>query len=75
MDAKAHIYTARALGRGRVVNPTLGRFYPWYSFYMWLSGPQDQYGHKGAKKNLHPSDNHDRTWTGQPLELRGLHHL
>ena len=28
MDAKAHIYTARALGRGRVASPMLGRLYP-----------------------------------------------
>ena len=55
MNAKAHIYTARALGRGRVASPTLGRLYLRYSFYRRLSGPQDQSGQEGVKKNLHPS--------------------
>ena len=27
MDARVHIYTATALGRGRVVSPTLSRIY------------------------------------------------
>ena len=26
--ARVHVYTARALGRGRVDSPTLGRLYP-----------------------------------------------
>ena len=30
-------------------------------FYRRLSGPQDQSGHEGVKKNLHPSDTRDRT--------------
>ena len=56
VDARVHIFTATALGRGRVASPTLGRLYPpgksQYSFYRRLSGPQDQSGHEGAKKNL-----------------------
>ena len=28
MDAKVHIYTAMAVGRGRVASPTFGRLYP-----------------------------------------------
>ena len=31
---------------------------PRYSFYRRLSGPQDQSGHEGVKKNLHPSKNY-----------------
>ena len=60
VDARVHIFTATALGRGRVASPTLGCLYPrespQYSFYRRLSGPQDQSEHEGAKKNLHPSD-------------------
>ena len=58
VDARVHIFTAMALGRGRVASPTLDRLYPLgnppYSFYRRLSGPQDQSGHERAKKNLHP---------------------
>ena len=61
VDASVHIHRATALGRG----PMLGCLYPReslkYSFYIRLSGPQDQSGHKGAtilignikKSNLH----------------------
>ena len=74
MDARVHIFTAMALGRGRVASPTLGRLYPeeslWYSFYRRLSGPQDQSGHKGAKKNLHPSNTRDRTRAVQLVAQR-----
>ena len=28
VDARVHIFTATALGRGRVASPTLGRLYP-----------------------------------------------
>ena len=28
VDARIHIYTSRALGRGRVASPTLDRLYP-----------------------------------------------
>ena len=60
MDARVHIFTATALGRGRVASPTLGRLYPGeiprYSLYRRLSGPQGQSGHEGMKKNLHPSE-------------------
>ena len=65
---------ATALGRGRVASQTLGCLYPEesprYSFYRRLSGPQDQSGHKGAKKNLHPSDTRDRTRVIQPVAQR-----
>ena len=54
VDARVHIYTAMALGRGRVASPTLGHLYPQCSFYRKLSGLQDQSGHEGVKKNLHP---------------------
>ena len=74
MDARVHIFTAMALGRGRVASPTLGRLYPQesprYSFYRRLSEPLDQSGHEGAKKNLHPSDTRDRTRTVQPVAQR-----
>ena len=67
VDARVHIFTATALGRG-------SRFYPEesprYSFYRRLSGPQDQSGHEGAKKNLHPSDTRDRTRAVQPVAQR-----
>ena len=50
-----------------------------YSFYRRLSGPQDQSGHEGVKKNLHPSDTRDRTRAVQarsetPCRLRHLAH-
>ena len=42
VDARAHIYIATALGRGRVAGPTLDRLYSresiLYSFYRRLSG-------------------------------------
>ena len=48
VDARVHIYTATALGRGRVASPTLDRLYlkesPRYSIYRRLSGSQDQPG-------------------------------
>ena len=69
MDARVHIFTAMALGGGRMASPTLGRLYPGeiprYSFYRRLSGPQDQSGHEEEKKNLHTSDTQDRTRTVQ----------
>ena len=48
-----HIHSA-AQGRGKVVGPILDCLYPWFSFYRKLNGPQDQSGHDGVKKNLHP---------------------
>ena len=51
VDARVHIFTATALGRGSL--------YPWYSFYRRLSGPQDQSGCEGVEKNLHPFDSQD----------------
>ena len=56
VDAGVHIFTAAALGRGRVASPMLSQLYPRYSFYRTLSGPQHQPGYEGMKKNLHPSD-------------------
>ena len=50
VDARVHIYTATALGRGRVARPTLGNLYARYSFYSRLSGPQEQSGYEGVKK-------------------------
>ena len=40
---------------------------PRYSFYTRLSGPQDQSGHEGVKKDLHPSDTRDRARTVQSV--------
>ena len=57
--ARIHIYTATALGRGRMASPTLGRLYR-YSFYRRMSGPQDQSGHERVRKNLHSFDTRDR---------------
>ena len=58
MDTRVHIYTATALGRGRMASPMLGRLYsrgkPRYSLHRMLSVPQDQSGHEGVKKNLTP---------------------
>ena len=61
----SHIYTALALGRGRVASPTLGCLYPkshWYSLYRRLNGPHDL---SEVKINLHPFDTRDRTWAIQ----------
>ena len=74
VDARVHIFTVTALGRGRVASPTLGRLYPGeiprYSFYRKLSGPQDQSGHEGMKKNLNPSDTRDGTRAVQSVAKR-----
>ena len=70
MDARVHIFTASALERGRVASPMLGHLYPRGkppgTHFRRLSGPQDQSGHEGVKKNLHPSD----TRAIQPLVKR-----
>ena len=75
VDARVHIYAATTLRRGRVASLTLSRLYPgespWYSFYRRLSGPQDQSGHEGVKKNLHPSNTQDQTQAVQPVCLDG----
>ena len=74
VNARVHIFTATALGRGRMASPALGRLYPGeiprYSFYSRLSGPQGQSGHEGVKKNLHPSNTRDRTRAFQPAAKR-----
>ena len=48
--AHAFVYTATALGKGRVASPILGHLYTRYSFYSRLSGPQEQCGYKGVKR-------------------------
>ena len=53
VDARVHIHTAMALGRGRVANPTLGCLYLWGKPLVL-----DQSGHE-VKKNLHPSNTRD----------------
>ena len=71
VGATVHNFTATALVGGRVASPTLGRLYPRgkprHSFYRRLSEPQDQCGHEGAEKNLHPSDTRDRSRAVQPV--------
>ena len=63
-------YTATALERGRVANPTRGRFYPEESprnsFYRRLGEFQDQSRQEEVKKNLHPTEPGDRTLAVQP---------
>ena len=44
--AHTYVYTAMALGKGRMASPTLGRLYPQYSFYSRLSGPRSSLGIK-----------------------------
>ena len=72
MQGSTYVYTATALGRGRVASPTLNRLYPRGKpsvlIYRRLSGPQDQ--SEGVKKNLHPSDTRDRTRAVQPEAKR-----
>ena len=74
VDARIHIFTATALGWGRVASPTLGRLYPEeiprYSFYRRLGGPQGQFGHEGVKKIFHLSDTRDRTRAVQLVAKR-----
>ena len=50
-------------------SPTLDHLYPQFSFYR-LSRPQDQSGHGGVKKNLHPSYTRDRTRAIQSVAKR-----
>ena len=73
MDAKVHMFTSMALGRGRVGIPTLGRLYPGKaptSYYRRLSGPQDQSGYEGVKNNLRSSVTQDRTRIVQSIGKR-----
>ena len=59
VDARVHIYTATALGRGRWLVLRSAAFTPGesarYSFYRRQSEPQYQSGHEGLMKNLHSS--------------------
>ena len=68
VNARVHIYTAKALGRSRLSSPALGRLYPpeKASFYKKLSGPRDQFEH-GVKENLYPFDARDRTRAVEPI--------
>ena len=59
MQGCTYVYTATALGKCRVASPTLGRLYSQYSYYSRLSGPQEQSGYEGVKKNLDPSGTRD----------------
>ena len=74
---RVHIYASTALRRDRVASPTFGHLEPRYSVYRRLSGPQDQSGYEGVKKNLHPSDTGIEPMpsspesTGLSLELPG----
>ena len=74
MDARVHIYTATALGRGEWLVSCSAAFIPGespgYSFYRKLSGPENKSGYEGVKKNLHPSDTRDRTRAVQPVVKR-----
>ena len=71
VDARVHIFTATALGWGRVASPMLDRIYSRYSFYSRLNGPQDQSGHERTKKkNLYPYDTRDRTRAIQPQSVK-----
>ena len=73
--ARVHIATATApLGRGRVASPTFGpgKAQYRYSLYRRVSGPQDQSGHEGMEKNLHPSVIQDRIRAIQPVTKRLL---
>ena len=74
VDARVHLFTATALGWGRMASPTLGRLYPQghtpVLIYRRLSGPQGQSGHEGVKKNLHPSDTRDRNRAIQSVAKR-----
>ena len=60
MQGSKYSKPRRLLGRGRVARPTLGHLYPRGKpsvlIYRRQSGPQDQSGHEGVKKNLYPSD-------------------
>ena len=68
VDAEVHIFTAMALGWGRVGSPTLGclREISLYSFYRRLSEPQGQSGHR-VKNIPTPSDTRERTRAAQPI--------
>ena len=61
-----------ALERVKVASSMICQLYPQYSFYRRLSGPQNQSGHKGVKRNLLPSNTRDKTWAIQPVAQRFL---
>ena len=52
VDSRVPVYIATALGRDRVASPML---YTRYSFYSWLSGPQEKSGYEEVKKTFTPS--------------------
>ena len=55
----------------RVASHMIGHLYtrgkPTVLIFRRLSGPQDQSGQEGVKKNLHHSDTQDQTWAVQPV--------
>ena len=65
--ARTYVYTATALGKGRVASPTLGRLYPRYSFYSRLSGPPEAVWVLRTEENLHPYDTRNRTRAIDPV--------
>ena len=77
VDTNVHIFTATALARGMLASPRpfLPPRKPRYSFYMRLSGPQDQSGNEGVKKNIHPSDTRNQARVPQPVAKRLTTHI
>ena len=71
LAARVHIFTAMALGRGRVASPMLSHLYPGKApgthFIGGWVDPRTSLDTKGVKKNLYPSDTQDRTWAIQPV--------
>ena len=65
--AHTFVYTATALGKGRVASPMLGHLYPRYSFYSRLSGTQEQSGHEGVKKISTPPTPGNQTLAVEPI--------
>ena len=72
VDARVHINTAMALGNCRLASPMLSHLNPQgkppvliFREAEWI---QDQSGHKGVKKNLHPSNTQVQTWAILPVD-------
>ena len=80
VDVRVYIYTATALGRGRVASPMLSCLYPplvkgpQYSIYRRLSGPQDQPGHKGVKNVIVVTFYHSY-FSGFPIGYRMVYSI